>query len=146
VQSESAQKRRRLNTMLDNLEARGTSNSGKTDASDTMAMALMHEVQNREADREERRVADSKRNLNNFALKMRRKNDVMRESVKNKDVKRRESVKNEDMKRSESVKNEDVRRREKNIPGKGSSGNKSSKTEKNKKDIVNIRRTCRLSS
>jgi FtsZ-interacting cell division protein ZipA len=42
--------------MVDNLEAQSASNSGKTNASDTMAMALMHEVHNREADRKERRL------------------------------------------------------------------------------------------
>jgi hypothetical protein len=63
VQSESAQKRRRLDTTLDNLEAQSTSNLGKTNASDTMAMALMHEVRNWEPDREEHRLKKESQQL-----------------------------------------------------------------------------------
>jgi hypothetical protein len=44
----------------------------------------------------------------------------------------RESMKNKSVKRRECVKNKDMRRREKNVAGKG------------RKDIMNIRRTCRL--
>jgi hypothetical protein len=58
-------KRRRLDTTLDNLEAQSASNSGKTNASDTMAMALMMKS---EIGKQIGKNADSKRNLNNFMM------------------------------------------------------------------------------